>query len=130
MIESQIFLCACLLGVFLGFMYDFFKVYRLLLCSKNTSIFFQDILYFFVSAVLTFVFVLCFNCAEVRFYIFIGEIIGWMVYYLTIENTVFRYFSRVSLSIKNFLAKLYGEIYNLWQRASDKFGNKATKTSN
>ena len=67
-----IFGSSCALGVALGFIYDLFRIARMIINPKNIGIFIQDVVYFILSGLITFIFVLCFNSGEARFYILAG----------------------------------------------------------
>lgn len=73
-------------------------------------IFFQDILYFIVSGVVTFIFILGFNSGDSRFYILAGEGIGWIVYHLTIGELIYRMSNKTVKTFKNLLGKLKNKI--------------------
>lgn len=79
-----------LLGIFLGIFYDIFRIIRLLISPKNLSVFIQDIVYFLVSGFLTFLFLLVFNYGESRFYILVGETLGWILYHISLGDLVYK----------------------------------------
>ena len=78
------------LGVFLGLFYDVFRLIRLMISPKNLSVFVQDVIYFLVSGFVTFVFVLVFNFGESRFYILVGEALGWILYHISLGDLVYK----------------------------------------
>ncbi len=89
--QIMIFLFSFILGAFLGLIFDFFKVINSILKANLKRIFFEDILYFTLSAVVTFVYVLIVNMGEIRFYILCGEIFGWLIYRFTIGKLVYKF---------------------------------------
>lgn len=95
-----IFLYLILLGVFLGFIYDIFRISRVIINTKTIIIFFQDIIYFILCACITFGFILIFNNGEFRFYIIMSECIGWSVYYLTFGEFIYKITKIVNKNIK------------------------------
>ena len=105
-----IFGSSCVLGAALGFMYDLFRIVRMIINPKNIGIFIQDVIYFILSGVITFLFVLCFNNGESRFYILAGEGIGWIAYHVTIGNSVYKLSGKFVKSIRN---KIFGISVNL-----------------
>ncbi len=62
---------------------------------RNIFIFFQDIIYFIISGLITFLFVLKFNHGEVRFYILAGEGIGWIIYHITLGEWIYKFSSKI-----------------------------------
>ena len=78
-----------------GVLYDFFRVFRLIRKSGKLAIFFQDIVFFVLSAGGTFVLMLARSMGEMRFYIIAGEILGFLIYFLTVGELVVRFTRRV-----------------------------------
>ncbi len=92
---------AGILGIVLGFVYDIFRILRMIVNSKNISIFIQDVLYFIISGIVTFWFVLNFNSGDSRFYILVGEAIGWILYHLTVGNLIYKCSNKLVNSFKS-----------------------------
>ncbi len=89
-IQLIIFGSSCLLGIALGFIYDLFRIVRMIINPKFVGIFIQDVIYFILSGVITFLFVLSLNNGESRFYILAGEGIGWITYHVTVGNFIYK----------------------------------------
>ena len=114
---------SCLLGVILGIIYDIFRILRMIINSKSITMFVQDVIYFVISGIITFVFVLEFNSGESRFYILAGEAVGWILYHITVGESVYRCSWRISQWVKNKIRKFY----NKTQKIFVKFANKKSK---
>lgn len=108
--QTLIFLYSCLLGITLGFLYDVFRIIRMIINSRSIMIFFQDILYFILSGIITFIFILGFNSGDSRFYILAGEGIGWIAYHITIGEIIYRLSNKTVKTFKNLLVKLKNKI--------------------
>lgn len=108
---------AGILGIILGFAYDIFRILRMIMNSKNISIFIQDILYFVLSGIITFWFVLNFNSGDSRFYILAGEAIGWILYHLTIGNLIYKCSNKL---VKGLKSKIYVIKSNIIEKISKK----------
>ena len=78
------------LGFLLGAFYDVFRVIRLMMRSSAKVIFFQDLLFFALSSVITFLFALAVTGGELRFYLFLGLVTGFSAYYFTVGRAVVR----------------------------------------
>ncbi len=107
--QFAIFIFSCILGVVLGIIYDCFRIARMIINPRNIFIFFQDIVYFLLSALITFLFVLMFNDGESRFYILAGEGIGWIVYHLTFGEVVYRCSEKMAINFKSCMKKIIVE---------------------
>ncbi len=100
--QLVIFGYSCVLGAGLGLLYDFFRIVRMMINPRNIAIFIQDVIYFIISGLITFLFVLGFNRGEARFYILAGEGIGWIIYHITLGEVIYKCSGRVvkSLNLK------------------------------
>lgn len=78
------FFLSCGMGFVLGLWYELFRIPRLILNSGRRAVFFQDLLFFLTAAVLTFLFSLAVMDGRLRFYLFLGEAIGFASYYRTV----------------------------------------------
>lgn len=87
------------LGFLLGAFYDVFRVIRLMMRPSARVIFFQDLLYFTLSSVITFLFALAVTGGELRFYLFLGLVTGFMAYYFTVGRAVMRCAKQVIAAI-------------------------------
>lgn len=108
-----IFGSSCVLGVTLGFIYDLFRIVRMIINPRNMGIFIQDVIYFILSGLITFIFVLCFNSGESRFYILAGEGIGWIIYHITIGDFIYRISGKVVTIFKKKFFEIAGNLKTL-----------------
>ena len=83
------FLIAALVGAALGVVYDFFKVLRLIGLNGKIASFFEDILFFLIATLTLFSYYMQFTEGRFRIYAFIGSVLGFVVYFLTLEKLVF-----------------------------------------
>ena len=88
--QVMVFVYSLALGVLLGVTYDVFRIIRMIINSKNIAVFIQDVLYFIISGVITFLFVLGVNSGNSRFYILAGEGIGWIIYHVTLGEIIYK----------------------------------------
>lgn len=93
---------SCGLGFLLGLYYDVFRVFRLVMRSGARTIFFQDLFFFSSSAVATFLFALTVTGGQLRFYLFLGSLIGFAAYYFTIGRVVVRFAGGVAACVIRF----------------------------
>lgn len=105
-----IFGSSCVLGIALGFMYDLFRIIRMIINPKNIGIFIQDVIYFILSGIITFLFVLCFNNGESRFYILAGEGIGWIAYHVTLGNYIYKASGKFVKIVRNKIFAVGGSL--------------------
>ena len=105
-----IFGSSWVLGIALGFMYDLFRIIRMVINPKNIGVFIQDVIYFILSGIITFLFVLCFNNGESRFYILAGEGIGWIAYHVTLGNSIYKASGKFVKIVRNKIFAIGGSL--------------------
>ena len=107
MSQVMIFLFSAVLGAVLSLLFDFFRVCNALLKVNLKRIFFEDVLYFVLSAVITFLYMLVTNMGEIRFYIIWGEVLGWIIYRITIGKLIYKN----TLIVVKFFIKWFSRLY-------------------
>ena len=86
--QTMSFFMACLLGAGLGLLYDLFRILRMLFVHPAMVVAVQDILYFLISAGVTFGYLLTMVDGQIRWFVLAGEGIGWVLYYCTVGDLV------------------------------------------
>lgn len=94
---AQIATFAMALGVGLGLslLYDVFRLFRLLWPPSKLLLFFEDVLYWVLSAVSVFCFLLVRCDGSIRFFAMLGLLLGWLVCHLTISRWIYRLSKRL-----------------------------------
>lgn len=121
MAQVLVFAYSTVLGILLGVTYDVFRIVRMIINSKNIAVFIQDVLYFILSGVITFLFVLGVNSGESRFYILAGEGIGWIVYHVTIGDVIYKCSNMI-------VSKTKSKIISIKEKISKKFSKTNGKS--
>ena len=80
------FLVAVLFGALYCVYYDIFRSIRAAGFNKPASVFWQDILFFLHTGVVTFLLMLVFANGEIRFYILFGILIGFLLFNFTLSR--------------------------------------------
>ncbi len=82
--RSGVFLYAVLCGLVIGGVYDVFRIMRAVWCGGRTRMFFDDVLFCVLSAILFAVF--CFNASfgVVRLFLALGVLFGFFTYRFSI----------------------------------------------
>ena len=88
-------------GYLLGFLYSFFMLLNSLWNKYSLSVFFRDVLFFCVSAVMCFLFILKYNAGIFRFYIFAGLVMGFLIFYIFPGNIMGKYFRKYGERLKS-----------------------------
>lgn len=132
--QTMDFLLALAFGAGLGALYDVFRILRALIPTGKILIFFEDLLYWCVCGVLTFLFILGVNAGEIRGYLIVGELLGAMVYYGTIGRLIMRSAQAISRGIRCVLRflrdKIIKPIFRPFVKAGGKMRHAVKKAGN
>ncbi len=81
-------LLAAGIGAVLCLLYDVFRLLRLALSSGRVAIFIEDVLWFFLSALVTYMLCLARCKGEVRGFIIIGEVLGFLLWRISASRGI------------------------------------------
>ena len=79
-------LWSAVLGALLCMFYDVFRAWRRINKSNAVSVAVQDIFFWLISAIVTFLFMLARTCGEIRFFVFAGLISGFVLFRLSLSR--------------------------------------------
>lgn len=86
--EIDKFFYYIILGVICGVIFDFFAALRCKKTVKMLTVIIQDIFFYVIITLLTFFVMLHLNSAELRVYIFIAMLLGFVTYRITVSKRV------------------------------------------
>ena len=99
--QAYLFLVFSLTGVEIGILFDFFRILRRTIKTGNIVTYIQDILFWILTGILVLYNIWYFNNGEVRVYMFLGIIIGILIYMSTLSNIFVKLFTKIlSIIIK------------------------------
>lgn len=84
--QALIFLACVISGVLTGILYDFLKVLRITLRLGEKAIFILDSMFWVLSALILFSGLYITSGGELRWFIFLGLVLGLLFYFLTISR--------------------------------------------
>lgn len=98
--QTVAFLITVLSGLLYGMIYDILRIFRIAVRHKSIAVIIEDILYFTVIALLTFLLALAQSRGEIRLYHIIGETLGFVIYYLTLGEAVLAVADKIISAIR------------------------------
>jgi spore cortex biosynthesis protein YabQ len=110
--QAYVFLATFYGGIIIGFIYDLYKIYRSLLKPRKIIAVLQDLFFWCVVTIIALAVLLYSNNGELRWYIFMGFVLGAVMYNILLSRVVVK-------SIKKFLnlvKKFYMYVYNKARR--------------
>lgn len=84
--QAYIFLIFVLNGILIGFLFDIFRILRLSFKTKDFVTYIEDIIFWILTGGIILYSIFIFSNGEIRFYMFLGLIIG-IVLYMTLFTT-------------------------------------------
>ncbi len=121
--QVHIFLMAILCGAIMGIINEPFRFLRYMGINDKLSVFIQDIVFMSVIAFISFFFALCYNKGELRFFILLGEFIGFLIFRYTIGLITGKLFYLLRFCIKK-IAKLCKSVNNVISTILAKFSSR------
>jgi len=105
--QTSLFLWSCVVGVGLGFVYDMFRVARIIVKHNKTAVFFEDFIFTVFFALTIFVYSTERARGEIRFYIILGCFLGFILYVFTVGLIVVTITRKVVMVLYKILFILY-----------------------
>ena len=92
--QAYLFIVFSLTGVIIGLLFDFFRILRRSFKTSNIITYFEDVLFWILTGVLILYNIWYFNNGEIRIYMFLGIIMGVLIYMLTLSNIIISLLSK------------------------------------
>lgn len=118
---------AALFGVGVGILYDVFRVLRLIFRPSVVAVFVEDLIFFFITAWLTGMFIFTFHSGVIRLYIFVSAVAGAALWYVTFGKIFYRLWRRVADKIRQFFAVLSAPLRKISAKFKQKLAQKRQK---
>ena len=116
--QTIVFLRSLLLGAAVGCFYDLFRISRVAFVIPAFVVLVEDLLFFLFSSVVLFGFMLENSFGQIRYFILLGVVLGWTVYYFTVGSLVMKCSARIIRAVKRILAFLWRPFARMGRRAA------------
>ena len=118
MVESQayLFIVFSLTGVIIGLLFDFFRILRRSFKTSNIITYFEDVLFWILTGVLILYNIWYFNNGEIRIYMFLGIIMGGLIYMLTLSNIIISLLSKILILIVKVLELPFKTLFSIFHK--------------
>lgn len=97
--QAYLFLVFSLTGIAIGVLFDFFRILRRTIKTGNIITYMEDILFWILTGFLVLYNIWYFNNGEIRIYMFLGIILGTLIYMSTLSNIVVKLFTKILSTI-------------------------------
>ena len=139
--QAYLFLVFSLTGVVIGIWFDFFRILRKTIKTPNIITYIEDILFWILTGVLILYNIWYFNDGEIRIFMFLGIILGVLIYMSILSKGVIFVFTKILQTIikileipfkiiKSIITKISTLIVQIFSNFTKKFTNKKGKIEN
>lgn len=111
--QAYLFLVFSLTGVAIGILFDFFRILRRSIKTSNLATYIQDILFWILTGIIVLYSIWYFNNGELRIFVFLGLIIGILIYMTTLSSIIVKIFTKILVFGINILKVPFKIIYSL-----------------
>ena len=128
--QAYLFIVFSLTGVVIGILFDFFRILRRSFKTSNIITYVEDVLFWILTGVLILYNIWYFNNGEIRIYMFLGIIMGLLIYMLTLSNIIVSLFSKILKMLIRILEIPFKTIMSIFHKIITiiiKIFNKFTK---
>jgi len=97
--QAYLFLVFSMTGVAIGILFDFFRILRRSIKTSNIITYIEDVLFWILTGLLVLYNIWYFNNGEIRIFMFLGIILGVLIYMSTLSNIIVKIFSTILQTI-------------------------------
>lgn len=135
--QAYLFLVFSVTGVIIGILFDFFRILRRSIKTIDIITYIEDILFWVLTGLLILFNIWYFNNGEIRVYMFLGIIIGNLIYMSTLSAIIIGIFSKVLQMLIKILEipfetinLFFRKIITIFAKIPNKFQNKKGNLTN
>lgn len=107
--QTNLFLIFIVNGFLIGLLFDFFRILRKTFKTNDIMTYIEDILFWILTGCIILYSIFVFNNGEIRLFLFIGIILGILLYMLFLSSHIIK----VNVTIINFLKSIIGSILHI-----------------
>jgi len=97
--QAYLFLIFSMTGVAIGILFDFFRILRRSIKTSNIITYIEDVLFWILTGLLVLYNIWYFNNGEIRIFMFLGIILGVLIYMSTLSSILIKIFSKMLQTI-------------------------------
>ena len=131
MLQLYNFFIFIILGMLVSFIFDFFRALRKTFKTNDVITYIEDILFWIISGFLIMSSIFKFNDGEIRFYLFVGLLLGIFIYIILLTKLINKILEILMKPIKgvlNIIISIFKRFYNFITNYLKKCKNKSKKS--
>ena len=98
-------------GIIIGLVFDFFRILRKSFKTKDIVTYIEDILFWIITGFILLYSIFTFNNGEIRIYMFLGAILGCLIYMLLFSKFIVKVNTQIIIFLKNLIKKITSIIF-------------------
>ena len=112
--QAYLFLIFIINGIIIGVLFDFFRILRKTIKTKDVITYVQDILFWILTGFIVLYSTFTFNNGEIRIFMFIAILIYGCIFPIILVIAIIEFFLKTKIKNKFFTEnKIYGIIWNI-----------------
>ncbi len=108
-LQLNSFIIFLLDGIIIGLIFDFFRILRRSIKTPDLITYLEDIILSLIIGIILILSIVIFNNGELRLYIFLGLIVGLLLYLVTVS----KYIIRLNTSILSIFITLIKKVFKI-----------------
>lgn len=109
--QTSLFLIFTIDGVLIGIIFDIFRILRKTIKTSDFVTYIEDFLFWIITSIILFYSIFTYNNGELRFFMFLAVILGFVLYLCTISSYLIKINVKIINVIKRIFFKLFEIIY-------------------
>lgn len=94
-------------GITISILFDIFRIRRKVWKAPNLLTYFEDILFWIISAIILLYTVMKYTTGELRIYMFVGLFIGILIYFKFFSKLIVKFFSSIIKFIITIIVRIF-----------------------
>lgn len=104
--QASLFFVFTLNGIFIGLLFDFFRILRKSFRTNNIITYIEDILFWILTGISIIMSMYLFSDGSLRLFMFLGLGFGISIYMLTLSNIIIKIFVGIITTLKKTIEKI------------------------
>lgn len=125
--QAYLFLVFSMTGVSIGVLFDFFRILRRSIKTSNFITYIEDVLFWILTGLLFLYNIWYFNNGEIRIFMFLGIILGGLIYMSTLSSILIKIFSKILQTLIKVLEAPFKLIGTAFSKTLNLFMTNYTK---
>lgn len=104
--QTYVFLVTLYGGLIIGFMYDMYRIFRLIFSPKKIATMIEDFMFWTIMSIVATIVLVFGNEGEIRLYTMLGFFLGALSYKLLLSKMIVTFVIKIANMIKKIIIKL------------------------